>query len=190
MRQNLVLAALGGLCMLAPAGAEEPTDPNIVEAKGIVKTFFASLKGELEQAIADGGLANAVLVCKARAPVIADDIAKQTGWDVGRTSLKLRNPGANSPDAWEAEVLERFEARKAAGEDLQTIAVAETVETDQGPRFRFMKAIPTLEICLSCHGEHIAPEVAEALDQSYPDDQARGFKAGDIRGAFTLSKPL
>ena len=53
-----------------------------------------------------------------------------------------------------------------------------------------MKAIPTGELCLLCHGETIDPDIAAAIDKAYPEDQARGFSLGDIRGAFTLSKPL
>ena len=53
-----------------------------------------------------------------------------------------------------------------------------------------MKAIPTADLCLACHGESINPDIAAAIDEAYPEDQARGFKSGDIRGAFSLSKPL
>jgi hypothetical protein len=53
-----------------------------------------------------------------------------------------------------------------------------------------MKAIPTAKVCLACHGSAITPEVTAALDEAYPQDQARGYAEGDIRGAFSLSKPL
>jgi hypothetical protein len=70
------------------------------------------------------------------------------------------------------------------------MAYAEVVEKDGSKQFRFMKAIPTGEVCLACHGSSIAPAIAATLDEAYPDDQARGYKLGDVRGAFTLSKPL
>jgi hypothetical protein len=53
-----------------------------------------------------------------------------------------------------------------------------------------MKAIPTAELCLKCHGGDIDAKVAERLDALYPDDQARGYNQGDIRGAFTFRKSL
>jgi hypothetical protein len=31
--------------------------------------------------------------------------------------------------------------------------------------------------------------VAKTLAEFYPDDKARGFKVGDIRGAFTIVQP-
>jgi cytochrome c553 len=109
---------------------------------------------------------------------------------VGRTSLKLRNPSLNQPDDWERSILEQFETRLANGEPAKTMSHAEVVETASGKSYRYMKAIPTAEICLTCHGKELDPSLAEALDEAYPEDQARGYSAGDIRGAFTLHRPL
>ncbi len=128
--------------------------------------------------------------CNLKAPQIATDVAASSGWAVGRTSLKLRNPETNTPDQWEREVLAQFEERKASGEPVESIAYSETVEADGNRTFRFMKAIPTAEVCLACHGSDITPEVAAEIDRYYPNDQARGYEVGDIRGAFTLSKPM
>ena len=161
-----VVALLTGMAALGLARAEDSRAPdsNVAEAKQIVQQFFSRLKGELQGAMKHGGPVKAIQVCQQRAPAIARELSEQTGWDVGRTSLKLRNP-ANQPDAWELGVLNKFEERKAAGED-------------------------PLQICVTCHGSDLAPELEAQLDRLYPNDQARGFRAGDIRGAFTLSKPL
>ena len=185
--------ALGLIVTTLAAGAvfaASPPNPHAEEAKGIIKEFATTLQGELQAAIKAGGPVNAIQVCQKRAPAIAQSLSEKTGWDVGRTSLRLRNPGLNSPDAWESAALQALEERKAAGADVQTLAITEVVETGEGKRFRMLKAIPTAEVCLTCHGKNISPEVVEALDKAYPEDQARGFSAGDIRGAFSLSKPL
>lgn len=170
--------------------ADPPGDPNVDEAKRIIKQFGGQLVSELKTALGNGGPVRAINVCSKRAPAIADGLSKATGWEVGRTSLKARNSERGTPDAWELEILKQFEARKAAGESVETMAHAEVVETADGKRFRFMKPVATQEMCLACHGTEISSEVATALDQAYPKDQARGFALGDIRGAFTLSKPL
>lgn len=189
-KMSLLIAGLAASALLAPAIAETTADPNAAEAKALIKEFFTSLKAELQGAIAGGGPMNAIGVCKDRAPAIAQELSDKSGWDVGRTSLKLRNPALNAPDDWEKQVLAKFEERKAAGEDVKTMAHAEVVETKSGKRYRFMKAIPTGDLCLACHGKAINPELAAAIDETYPEDQARGFTLGDVRGAFTLSKPL
>jgi len=189
-RTLIPLAIIAGITLMSSGLAETGWDTNLEEAKDIVKAFASDLKAELQAALNAGGPTNAIRVCKERAPAIAADYSARTGWDVGRTSLKLRNPAANAPDAWEKQVLLKFEERKASGEDVKTMAVAELTQTDGGKRFRYMQALPTSELCLVCHGEALAPAVGTALDEAYPQDQARSFSLGDIRGAFTLSKPL
>ncbi len=43
-----------------------------------------------------------------------------------------------------------------------------------------MKAIPTQEVCLSCHDtdETIPPTVKETLKSEYPHDKATGYTPG------------
>jgi hypothetical protein len=53
-----------------------------------------------------------------------------------------------------------------------------------------MKAIPTGAVCLACHGETIAPPIAAKINELYPQDQATGFREGDLRGAFVVTKTL
>lgn len=186
-----ILTAAGLYLLTGPTPAlASADDPMTEEAKQIVREFAGQLLSELNSAMESGGPIEAIAVCKERAPAIAAELGESSGWEVGRTSLKTRNTLLNTPDAWEMQVLESFDTRLADGQPIDTLAQAEVVEDERGRAFRFMKAIPTVELCLACHGEHIAEPVLEALDEHYPDDRARGFKVGDIRGAFTLSKPL
>lgn len=188
MRHSLVFAAALSVALgAAPALAD--TAKNTTDSRAAVKTFFGQLKGELVAALKSGGPVNAISACNAKAPAIAAHLSEKKGWSIGRTSLKLRNL-ANAPDAWEKKVLEDFEARKAKGESPKGMEFAEVVEQGGEKVFRYMSAIPTAEKpCLACHGEKIDAKVTAALDSLYPGDQARGYKAGDIRGAFTISFP-
>ncbi|MCF7983368.1 MAG: DUF3365 domain-containing protein [Thiohalocapsa sp.] len=166
------------------------TEMSADQAQMLIKEFATTLQGELKGALKEGGPIGAVQVCKERAPAIAESLSEQSGWEIGRTSLKTRNAETNTPDAWETEVLKQFADRVAAGQSIKTMTYAEVVETDTGKAYRYMKAIPTGEICLACHGVEIDPKLAEAIDKAYPEDSARGYSAGELRGAFTLSKPL
>lgn len=190
MKRCPLLLSAAFILAAGSAQAEQPANPNADEAKALIKEFATTLQGELQTAMKAGGPTKAIGVCKDRAPAIAADLSARSGWEVGRTSLKVRNQSMNLPDDWEVGVLEDFEDRKAAGESADSMAFAEVVETEGGEQFRFMKAIPTGEVCLACHGSEITAEVAATLDDQYPGDQARGFALGDIRGAFSLSKPL
>ncbi|MCW8890410.1 MAG: DUF3365 domain-containing protein [Sedimenticola sp.] len=184
MHKTLPIALLAAIFSQPILAADEVT-----EARGLIKQFGTSLKGQLVGAMKEGGPVKAIQFCNVRAPGIASDIATHSGWEIGRTSLKIRS-AANTPDAWELAVLKEFETKKAAGADPSTLDYSEVVELNGQKMFRYMKAIPTEKACLNCHAETIKPEVEAELKSLYPGDQARGFNEGDIRGAFTLSKPL
>lgn len=158
-------------------------------ARDAVAEFAGALKAELTSAMQAGGPLNALEVCHTRAPAIADAVSLDSGMKVSRVSLRNRNPG-NAPTEWQAAVLRDFEARLAAGEAADALSWQEVAQTD-GPReYRFMQAIPTAPMCLACHGESIAPTVAEKIAELYPEDQATGYREGDIRGAFVVTSQL
>lgn len=87
-------------------------------------------------------------------------------------------------------MLKKFDERRVAGEDPAKIEYSEVVTAGGKKTFRYMKAIPTQELCLACHGETIDKATSAKLAKLYPKDKARGFKVGDLRGAFTMSKDL
>ncbi len=161
--------------------------PNAEQAKKVMMSYGKALQTEMKKAMKAGGPVNAVNFCNIEEPRITADAAKASGWDISRTSLKLRNT-ANQPDAWELKVLKDFEKRKSAGEKIKTIAYSEVIEHDGKKTFRFMKAIPTGDVCLMCHADKISADVEAKINALYPQDKARGYVAGDIRGAFSLSK--
>lgn len=171
----------------------EPRESEVTlaqQAREKMKSFGESLKERLTTAMRESGPVDALQACNLDAPKITAAHSDDQRWKVGRTSLKLRNP-ANAPDAWEKEVLTAFEKRKQAGENINKLEHFEVVEQQGKSLFRYMKAIPTGELCLICHGgDEVTPKVIAKLKSLYPKDQARGFMAGDIRGAFTLSREL
>ena len=183
------VALVSAVFAMAPLAQAADGDALKTEAVSVVKAFGGPLKKTLVGAMKEGGPVHAIGACNTKAPDIAATASTSTGWSVGRTSLKVRNPG-NQPDAWELKVLKSFEQRKSAGESPETIAYGEVVEVDGQKQYRFMKAIGTAGVCLNCHGANLKPEVAAKLDELYPGDKARGFSKGDIRGDFTLKKNL
>ena len=91
-------------------------------------------------------------------------------------------------------MLQKFEEQRANGEGPAAQDQAEFVEEGGAKHFRFMKGIdmPPLDKmpCVKCHGEDIDPDTAALLDELYPQDKARGYRAGQVRGACTLKKKL
>lgn len=191
MRGQVRAVALVSGILITAAGqsAAESLDTRVEDSRAVVKTFSQTLQQALQTAIKADGPVAAVEVCHSAAPAIAAQQSEAHGWQVGRTSLKPRNPD-NAPDDWQRAVLVRFDAEKAAGKPMADLETWTVVESDGKRTFRYMKAIPTGEVCLTCHSSDLSPELAAKLDALYPDDKARGYALGDIRGAFTISQPM
>lgn len=178
--------ALGAVTAL-PAQASESVDPQLQAYRHAAQTFGKTLKGELQAAMKEGGPMAAVSVCHQRAPEIAAQLSEETGFTLRRTSLK---PRATPPTDWERAVLKEFESRHAKGESPKTIEWHEVATVEGEKRLRYMKAIGTQEVCLTCHGTNVDPALKAKIDRLYPEDQATGFEKGDIRGAFSITAPL
>ncbi len=189
MSRYPLTAALVFLLTATPVGATPTEEQLAAESREAAKAFMQRLKSTLQTAMRSGGPVKAIEACNLAAPGIAEEVSNQHGYRIGRTSLKLRNPD-NAPDAWEKAVLERFEQQHAAGTPVKKLEHYEIVTEGDRKVFRYMKAIPTAEVCTSCHGTDIAPEIKARLAELYPHDQATGFRPGDIRGAFTIERPL
>lgn len=187
MKQLVKMVLAGALCVTNVHAGEYAQ--LVADSRATIKEFMQQLKAELQQGMQEGGPVNAIGVCKDAAPAIATALGERKDLDIGRTSLKVRNP-KNTPDIWEKAVLEAFEQRKLAGEAPASIEFYAVAEQKDRTVFRYMKAIPTAELCVVCHGDELAPDLEAQLLELYPQDQARGFKAGDIRGAFTITRSL
>jgi hypothetical protein len=143
----------------------------------------------LTTAVKEGGAVEAVQVCNLKAPEIANQVSEKAGISVSRISLKPRN-AASAPDVWEEAVLKAFENRKAKGEDPNKLEFHAVVENNGKREMRYIKAIPTGELCLNCHGSQLQSDVQDKIHSLYPQDKAVGFKVGDLRGAFIVREPL
>jgi hypothetical protein len=164
-------------------------EPWMADARTVATAVPPKLLQVLTDAIAKSSAADAVTVCQDIAPKMAKAASEQSGWQVRRVSLRNRNPKA-VPDAWERETLEDFDRRASAGEAPASLERTTVQTVDGKPLQRYMRALPTQGLCLSCHGpaDQLAPGVAERLKALYPDDRAVGYSLGQIRGAMTLKR--
>ncbi|MEY3219531.1 MAG: hypothetical protein RIT27_888 [Pseudomonadota bacterium] len=178
------------LALLCCSSVSFAAEIDVAPFRNAIKSFGGDLKSELQTAMKAGGPLKAIEICNIKAMPITEEHAQKLDWKIGRTSLKIRNP-KNAPDKWETDVLNAFEQRKTNGEDPNNLEQVETITNADGSKeIRYMKAIPVAEGCLACHGEQLNPELAAKLKELYPDDQATGFKVGDLRGAFSISQPV
>ena len=147
----------------------------------------------MQTAVQEQGPVAAIAVCKEKAPQLLRAMQQHTGWAIHRVSLKTRNATTGTPDACEARQLAEFNILVANGAQPQELEVGEIVVASGGQRsFRYMKALPVVEVCQTCHGpaDSLSPELKAALARDYPHDQATGYTAGEIRGALSVTRPL
>lgn len=191
MKQILLFLCLVALALNCNSDQQSnaSSEAEMASAKVAIKEFAGALQTELKAAMKAGGPIAAIGVCNTQAMPITEQVSADHGMILSRVSLKNRNP-ANAANDWQTAVLEDFEKKQLAGKDITKLAWSETVTVGDGQEFRFMKAIPTGEVCLKCHGSQIAPEVSQVLASLYPEDRATGYKQGDIRGAFVVTRKL
>lgn len=171
-----------------PAAVEGP----IPRARAMTQSFASELQATLLAAIEAGGPAHAIAVCKHEAPQISAAQASE-GWTLSRTALRVRNP-KNAPTSWQRAVLEAWQEQIDGGQiqDPASLEWFETIAGASGSELRYMRAIVLGGVCSGCHGpvEQISDEVRAALAEQYPEDQATGFRVGELRGAFVVTGPL
>ncbi len=150
----------------------------------LIKTLGKTLKTTIQQE----GPEAAIRVCETVAPNLVNKISKDTGWKVSRVSLKVRNPLIGTPDAWERKHLLAFSKNKSNKNSSTELNITAVTKTEEGTSIRYLQALPTAQICQTCHGqpEHIPDKVAKTLNTIYPHDDATGYEVGEIRGAISI----
>lgn len=200
IRQRLTktFAALPALVLtvgsIATAAAQEAAvGTRLHEARTLAQQAIglmqSQLKQELAAALNQGGNVASIRICRERAPQIAADISRQLGVQIRRTSERWRNP-VNAPDSFESGVLRQFAAAAPAARDVGELRFEEVLTSSGGERLHVMQAIAIQEPCLLCHGEALAEPIRDSIRLLYPSDHATGFRAGELRGAFSVSVPL
>jgi hypothetical protein len=174
-----VLIVLSVVLALPACDRSKINESKYLEAgEAAVLPFKKSLKAALVSGL-ESGAVGAISVCRMEAPELAT-AASKGGVRVGRTSRKLRNP-ANAPKPWMEPLLDRYQGDPEAREPAAVIVDDQTVG--------YVEPIFMQPLCVTCHGETIAPELAAKLEELYPSDQARGYAAGDFRGVFWAELP-
>lgn len=184
-----------GLTLLLFAGGAHPAPGEeearlTEESRRIATKLLDQLRGEVVREMESSGPLRSIVVCKYSAPELTSMLSRQNGIRVTRVSLKPRNRSIGEPDAWEQQVLLDFEKRLSKGEKIEAIDHAEIVHEPIGRYFRFMKAIPMGQACVSCHGPNVSDAIRSMLATEYPHDKAIDFTVGQIRGAVSVKKPL
>jgi hypothetical protein len=103
--------------------------------------------------------------------------ATEKGFEARQISHKARNPGNRLPPEFQSYVTKW----KKKPKDLSSAYDFKELESGG---FELVKPIYVTQACLVCHGEK-ANRPAFIVEK-YPEDQAYGFKPGELRGFFLV----
>jgi len=181
---GLMAIVFAGACGTATERGTEPpaTEPgrDVQErAQQILAPLKQRLAGELTKALA-AGPTQAIEVCAVSAQEITAELTA-AGVRLGRTSHRVRNP-RNEPEPWMEPLLAGFLSNPQD-------RVPHTVRIDEDT-MGYVEPIQVQAMCLTCHGETLAPELKRKIEERYPEDEATGFAAGDFRGMFWVTLPV
>jgi hypothetical protein len=155
----------------------------ISKGKKITMMSFKALSSEVMKAIEAGGVEHAVAYCQVQANPLIDSLSKAHQAGISRVSDKFRNP-VNKPGALDEKVLTAYRQQLDEGQELQPHLEY------TGDTIIFYSPILILNpICLQCHGEAgstMGQQTFEYIKSRYPDDQATGYKLGDLRGVWKI----
>lgn len=140
--------------------------------------LFQRLSARLIEVLGEAGPSRAIVVCKSDAPRLAAEVGEEYGVTISRTSHRLRNP-QNSAPPW---------AQHAVDQQVTEPSYFALDDAHLG----VLLPIRMMPACVLCHGpkDEIVPEVRAALVSHYPEDQATGFREGDLRGWFWIDVPV
>jgi hypothetical protein len=176
----ITLAACSKKPETAPAAV---SDADRMRAAALVGELKKTLVGALTNALGQGAPA-AVEACNTMAPSLTASLARE-GAVVGRATRKPRNP-KNAASGWQEEALTHFEQLKAGKTPLAGQAFSRRLPDG---RVAYAEPLVIQDMCLTCHGSAVAPEVQAVLAAKYPGDQATGYAVGDLRGIAWVELP-
>lgn len=134
---------------------------------------WAAAHQEIFRNTSDNGEANINSVPVVMAWQIAQDYAKDQGYEFSTPSLKPRN-SQNSADPWEREWLNKFAADGSLKEGFERVTL-------NGREYaRYIVPLHIEKDCLTCHGSP-----AGELDPF--GHSKEGMKVGDLRAAFAVA---
>jgi hypothetical protein len=143
-----------------------------------------TISGNLMAALIEGGLEYAIGFCNLKANPIVDSLQAKYGARIRRVTMKVRNP-QDAPDETEGPILEAYAAASA-----DSLPLGDHVQLHGDDEVLFTRPIVIDNaLCLSCHGlpgQELAEETRNLIKKYYPDDQATGYRMGELRGMWSI----
>jgi len=153
--------------------------------RAIASEAFGLLSSNLLHAIATGGISNALGYCSLKALPLTESAASRHQVQLARITHRPRNL-QHRADPAELTLLDTYRDELRRGNTpLRPVALTNVTG---GVRF-YSPIVITNPLCLNCHGTpgvELRPENLAVIRRLYPEDEAIGFKLGDLRGLWRI----
>lgn len=185
--QKIFILSLSFIFLMGCLNTEKKQDNSEKEymEKGqqITAAVFSVLSSELQNAMQNGGVENALQYCNLNALNIVDSLSKVHQAKIRRASDKYRNP-ADQPTENESVMIAAYQYELQGGKEVSP----KVIKGNNG-RYHFYAPIHVNDLCLKCHGkigEDLTQENADLIKKYYPNDLAIGYAKGDFRGVWSI----
>lgn len=158
------------------------------KGKDIVQQTMKTLGGSLMKAISQNGVGYATKFCNLKAYPLVDSLRKANNADIRRATLKARNASNLATPQEEQVIIQYAEQLKAQGAQLKPVVMRAGTDS-----VVFFAPIQNNDLCLKCHGivgDDVVEKDYELIKSIYPNDKAIGYKAGELRGVWSIKFPI
>lgn len=169
----------------------EQTEITLRRGRAIAAETFGLLRTNLQTAIQSGGISNALPFCSLAASPLTASMAEKHGVTLRRVTHKARQPSGKASEP-ELALLTHFESLMTAA-SITNPPPPVVTNLVPGTLTFFAPIVIGAELCLKCHGEpgtDIAQADLDVIRKLYPQDEATGFKLGQLRGAWRIDFPM
>lgn len=171
------------LSTMDPVVKTDWEQPYLDKGAEVSSIVFKNLSGKLKSALTEQGVVGAVKYCNLAASPLVDSLSTVLHVDIRRTSHKTRN-SSNAPTELESSILSEYLSSGETGEMPAPKVIKE------GDEIHYFAPIFLMDNCLKCHGtpgQEMANADYKIIRDLYPQDEAVGFSAGDLRGIWSLT---
>ena len=189
MRAILNLFLLASMILASCTGNNTSEDGSIDRSiylkRGaeISGTSQSALIKHLNAAMEEGETAYAVQFCNLRAIEVIDSISKLNNCLVSRVSDRNRNPDNELDTESDKNIWSYYKSA------VNGIALSDTVLQAEGRMVYYRPIKIGMPTCLKCHGKpgvDIDEATLAVIDSLYPNDLAKNYESGDLRGLWKI----
>lgn len=189
---NFLLAlTVGSLIISCQSNSNSKQESTPVYSKEEIQTNGAEIAAHaqsvlllnVQHAIKEGGPQNAVSFCNMEVSSLMDSLKRHHNCAISRATPKNRNPSNHLQSLADSNAWQQFLRADSLSPTLSAVL------EERGSPVYYQPILIGMPTCLKCHGtpgEDIDALTLAAIDSLYPNDKARNYQMGELRGMWKI----